>query len=58
MSLLALAVSTLKSLQLAQAIQIFSLMQGAAAIGVAGARSSPYFGEQLHEGMTYLNFSQ
>ena len=58
MSLLALAASTLSSLKLAQAIQIFSLLQGAAAVGVAGARSSPYFGEQLHEGMTYANFSR
>ncbi len=58
MTLLAVAVSTLKSLQLAQAIQIFSLLQGAATVGVAGARSSPYLGEQLHEVMSYLNFSQ
>ena len=58
MMLLALAVSMLSSHQLARAVQIFSLLQGAASVGVAGARNSPYFGEELHEGMTYLNSSQ
>ena len=58
MTILALAVSILSSLRLAQAMQVFSLLQGAAAVGVAGAQSSPYFGKQLLEGMTYFNFSQ
>ncbi len=58
MSVLAAAVVLLRASRLAQAIQLFSLMQGAAAVGVAGARSSPYFGEQLHSLMSYLNFSQ
>jgi hypothetical protein len=57
MSLLAVAVSTLSSLRLAQAIQIFSLLQGAASVGVAGARSAPRFGKELQVGMTYINFS-
>ena len=57
MTVLAVAVSTLSSLKLAQAIQVFTLLQGAATVGVAGAQDSPYFGEQLHEAMTYLNFS-
>jgi hypothetical protein len=58
MTLLAVAVSTLSSLKLAQAIQVFTLLQGAATVGVAGAQDSPYFGKQLYEAMTYLNFSQ
>ena len=58
MTILALAVSTLPSLKLAQAIQIFSLFQGAATVGVAGAQDSPYFGKELHVAMTYFNFSQ
>lgn len=57
MTLLAFAVSTLSSLKLAQAIQIFSLCQGAATVGVAGAHNSPYFAQELQEMMTYLNFS-
>jgi hypothetical protein len=58
MILLSAAAATLPAMQLAAAIQIFALLQGAAAVGVQGAKSSPYFGEQLHEAMTYLNFSQ
>ena len=58
MTLLAIVVSTQSSARLSQAIQIFSLLQGAAAIGVAGAQNSPYFGKELHEAMTYVNFSQ
>jgi hypothetical protein len=58
MTVLALAVSTLSSLKLAQAIQVFSLLQGAATVGVAGAQDSPYFGKELHVAMTYFNFSQ
>jgi len=55
---LSLGVASLSGVQLAQAVQVFSLLQGAATVGVAGARSSPYFGEQLHQVMTYFNFSQ
>jgi hypothetical protein len=58
MILLSAAAATLPAMQLAAAIQIFALLQGAAAVGVQGAKSSPYFGEQLHAAMTYLNFSQ
>jgi hypothetical protein len=57
MTLLSLAVSTFSSLKLAQAIQVFSLFQGAATVGVAGAQDSPYFGKELHVAMTYFNFS-
>jgi hypothetical protein len=56
MTALAAAVATLRSMQLAHTVQIVMLVQGAAAVGVSGARSSPFFGEQLHEAMTYLNF--
>jgi len=54
-ALLAVAVALLPSLRLAQAMQSFSLAQGAAAVGVAGAASSPLFAEQLLELFTYLN---
>jgi hypothetical protein len=58
MILLAAAVATLTVLRLARAVQLFTLAQAAAAVGVAGSRSSPYFGEQLHAFMTYLNLSR
>jgi hypothetical protein len=58
MILLSAAAASMRAAQLAAVIQIFALLQGAAAVGVQGARSSPYFGEPLHAAMTYLNFSQ
>jgi len=56
MGAMAAGVAVLRAMQLAQAVQMFMLAQGTAAVGVAGARSSPYFGEQLHTAMVYLNF--
>jgi len=53
--LLALAVAALPSMALARAIQVFSLAQGAAAVSVSGAGSSPWFAKQLMEACTYIN---
>lgn len=48
-------VAALPSMQLARALQIFALAQGAAAVSVSGARSSPWFKQELMSVVTYLN---
>ena len=56
MVLLATAAATLKSTKLAVAVQLFTLAQGTASVGVAGAANSPLFTKQLQQAFTYLNF--
>jgi hypothetical protein len=58
MSVLALAVAFLSSYWLANTIQAFVALQGAAMVGVEGAKSIPLAREQVTQAFTYLNLSQ
>jgi hypothetical protein len=57
MAALAVAAASLSALQLADVINVFVLLQGVAMVGVKGAASSPFFGQELSALFTYLNFS-
>jgi hypothetical protein len=54
-SLLAIAVAFLTSLHLAYTIQAFVALQGAALVGVEGAKNIPLARDQLTAVFTYLN---
>ena len=55
MAVLALAVALLPARPLSRVIQIFTLLQSIAVVGVSGAKDSPYFTEKAIAAMTYLN---
>jgi hypothetical protein len=57
MAALAVAAASLNALQLSRVIHVFVLLQGVAMVGVKGAASSPFFGQELSALFTYLNFS-
>jgi hypothetical protein len=58
MCLMAAAAATLPAKQLARAVQLFTNLQAVALVGVAGAKHSPFFGEELNSLFTYVNSSQ
>jgi hypothetical protein len=55
MGVLAIAVALLPARRLSRVIQLFTLLQTAAMVGVSGARDSPYFGSELTLAFSYIN---
>src|SRR4051812_24597789 len=48
-------VAGLQSARLAQAVQVFAVLQGAALLSVSAARDSPFFGQRLNAAATWAN---